>query len=127
MPPGFAFPEEVDLWTNVNFPLQVRFGRWLNAIGRVRQGTMLEAAAADVRTLATRMAKEYPNSNRGWSSTLAPLHEVVVGDARPAPLILLGATGAVLLIACANVANLLLTQSEMRHTEIAVRAALAGC
>jgi putative ABC transport system permease protein len=126
MPPEFAFPEEVELWTNVNFPLQGRFGRWMNTVGRLKSGVAIEAATADMRGLAERIAAEYPNSNAGWSVTMAGLHEIVVGDTGAALLVLLGATGAVLLIACANVANLLLTQSEIRHREIAVRAALGA-
>ena len=126
MPPEFAFPEGAEMWTNVNFPLQGRFGRWMNAVGRLKPEVGLVAATGDMRALAGRIAAEYPNSNAGWSVTLAGLHEIVVGDTGPALLVLLGATAAVLLIACANVANLSLTQSEARHREVAVRAALGA-
>ena len=126
MPRQFAFPEETEMWTNVNFPLQGRFGRWMNAVGRLKPAVGLAAATGDMRALAGRIANEYPNSNAGWSVTIEGLHEIVVGETGSALLVLLGATAAVLMIACANVANLLLTQSEARHREIAVRAALGA-
>lgn len=127
MPPGFDFPGDSNFWLNrylLSYP--GRYARWMDVVGRLRPGTDLEAARGDFAGIARRLEEEYPGTNRAYRTTLIPLHEAVVGETRSALLILLGATGFLLLIACVNVTNLLLARMADRGREIAVRTALGA-
>ena len=110
MPRGTEYPENTDLWLAFLPPI-TQSAQYMDVIGRVKPGVSHEAAFADLQSIARGLEEEFPQQLSGWSVDVAPLQEDVVGDVRPALLILLGAAGLVLIIACANVANLLLART----------------
>ncbi|HEX5734752.1 MAG TPA: ABC transporter permease [Blastocatellia bacterium] len=128
MPEGFSFPNRAELWR----PLVIdpnnldRGPHYLRVVGRLKPGVTLEQAQAEMSALTARLAAQHPEKNAGHGAKLELLRDVVVGDIGPALFILLGAVGFVLLIACANVANLLLARVGARQKEIAVRTALGA-
>jgi predicted permease len=115
----------VGQWADPTF-LDRRISMGLNAIGRVKPGVLLAQARADMDSVAQNLATAYPEADKGTGITMVPLKTDVVGDVRGILLVLLGAVGFVLLIACANVANLLLARSTGRTREFAIRSALGA-
>ena len=133
LPPGYRHPEpnlerEPEIYVPYRFsPVDAsRGGHFIRAIGRLKDGVPLDEAQAEWETIAARLEAEYPEDNTNQSVAMSWLFDAIVGTTRPALILLLGAVGFVLLVACANIANLLLAKGANRQKELAVRAALGA-
>ena len=127
-----VFPDDLMAGRDAMIPLAMdweeggRGGHWLIGFGRLKDGVSVEAASADLERVAAALEAEYPDSNTGWSSIVAPLHERMVENVETALWVLLCAVAVVLLIACANVANLTLVRLARQERDVAVRSALGA-
>jgi predicted permease len=134
-PPGFGFPARTEVWSPMEswYALAVgerkikkRSNRFYPVVGRLKPGVTLEHAQADLDRIASDLETEYAADNRGVRTRLTSLRDAEVGNIRPYLLLMLGAVGFVLVICCANVANLMLARALSRHREMALRAALGA-
>jgi putative ABC transport system permease protein len=130
-PYGFGVASKVDVWTPMAFKPDetandARGGHYINVYGRLKPGVTFASAKAEMEVIAAQLAVQYPDPQKGWGIFMLPLQDYSVRDVKPVLYTLLGAVGCVLLIACANLANLLLARATARHREISIRAALGA-
>jgi putative ABC transport system permease protein len=134
-PTGFTRSIDVDLWTTLSLtgPQFVDAGgrfirgtHFLATVGRLGPGVTVDRARAGLAAIAARLEQAYPDTNKGWTTHVVPLKDQVVGDVRPALLVLIAGVALILLMACVNVANLVLARSVARQRELSVRAALGA-
>jgi predicted permease len=127
--PTVSFLDEIKVWVPLAWTATdqaVRDNHNYSAIGKLKPDVTVARAQSDLDTISLRLAAQYPADNKDWGALVVPLQDDLVGDARPALLLLLGAVALVLLIACANLANLMLVRTHGRAKEIALRGALGA-
>ncbi|HMD83219.1 MAG TPA: ABC transporter permease [Terriglobia bacterium] len=130
MPPGFEFPRGEQLWIPYALEIdpnkQSRNAKNLEVIARLKAGVSVEQAETVLKTLAAVSEQRFPSQQKNWTAAVVPLRQHLMGDTRARLLLLFGATGFVVLIACSNLANMLLARGVLRTRELAMRAALGA-